>query len=152
MNHKLNHKSETKIRIRRQHHKILRIKVVFKSEAGFPWISELWRWICHECLHVRKKTRKTTQIFPFSFIVTYRGRAQEFRPQWLFVKVYYVFSAFGLNLIFLLLMWSIFLQPKVSTACSSKTKDKSFVCFDIHHNAWSRQWFPWTYSTALSAA
>ena len=30
------------------------------------------------------------QIFPFSFIVTYRGRAQEFRPQWLFVKVYYV--------------------------------------------------------------
>ena len=90
MNHKLNHKSDLKIRIRRQHHKILRIKVVFKSEAGFPWISELWRWICHECLHVRKKTRKTTQIFPFSFIVTYRGRAQEFRPQWLFVKVYYV--------------------------------------------------------------
>ena len=36
MNHKLNHKSELKIRIRRQHHKILRIKVVFKSEAGFP--------------------------------------------------------------------------------------------------------------------
>ena len=30
------------------------------------------------------------QIFPFSFIVTYRGRAQEFRPQWLFIKVYYV--------------------------------------------------------------
>ena len=30
------------------------------------------------------------QIFSFSFTVTYRGRAQEFRPQWLFVKVYYV--------------------------------------------------------------
>ena len=36
MNHKLNHKSELKIRFRRQHHKILRIKVVLKSEAGFP--------------------------------------------------------------------------------------------------------------------